>query len=87
MGNQFWRRALGLCLLGGAPHRQCLCLGQQIGHQHVVMRSPRVVAGPHEPDQVAGHRPGALVEVLEEGVLAVGARRSPHHTSGRDPHR
>ena len=35
-----------------------------------------------EADEVGGHEPGALVEELEEGVLAVRARLAPHDGPG-----
>ena len=62
---------LGLDLLGRLAEGQHLGLGEDVGHQQVVVVAQRVER-PAEPDQVARDQPGPLVDELVEGVLAVG---------------
>ena len=60
---------------------QGLGLGKAVGEQLVMVVVDRV-GGVDDPDEVARHQLGALVDELEEGVLAVGAGLAPHHRSG-----
>ncbi len=78
--------AIGLARGCVAPERQRLGLGEQIGHQQVVMLAVRVVRR-GEADEVDRHDAGALVEQLVERVLAVGARLAPHDRARLAGHR
>ena len=74
-------RALGLDLLGGLAEGQRLGLGEDVGHQDVVVPAERVERLA-EADEVAGDEPRALVDELVEGVLAVGAGLAPVDGAG-----
>ena len=71
------RDALGRDLLGWRAEGERLGLGEEVRHQQVVVLA-QLPGRAVEPDQVAGHQPGPLVDELVEGVLAVGARLAPH---------
>ena len=75
-----------LTSLGGLAEGQRLGLGEDVGHQHVVMPAERV-QGLGEGDEVAGDEPRALVDQLVEGVLAVGAGLAPVDRPGVVVHR
>ena len=76
VGHQPIRRALGLDLLRRLAKRQRLGLGEDVRQQHVVVRSKRIERL-SESDEVTGDKPGALMDQLIEGVLAVGSRLAP----------
>src|SRR5690606_40434067 len=42
----------------------------------------QIVGGAGESDEIGGYEPGALVQQLVEGVLAVGARLAPEDLPG-----
>src|SRR5271168_2294080 len=66
------RSALGAHLFGGLAEGQSLGLGEDVGHEQVVMTAEwveRLV----EADEVAGNQLGSLVNELIEGVLTVGS--------------
>ena len=71
-----------LGLLGGAAAHQGLALGEAIGDQKIVMM-PVGVGRRRRDEQVERNDLRALMDELEEGVLAVGARLAPHHRAGR----
>src|SRR5258708_40210345 len=68
-------------LLGSFAKGQGLSLGQQIGHQQVVVIAEGIERLA-EANEVAGDQPGALVNELVEGVLAVGAGLTPDDRAG-----
>ena len=70
------RRAFGLDLGRRLAEGQGLGLGEDVGHQQVVMPAQRVERL-READEVAGDKLGALVDQLVEGMLSVGARLAP----------
>jgi hypothetical protein len=70
--------AVGDQLLGGLAEGQRLGLGEEVGHQQVVV-SPDLGRRVDDADEVGRDQRGPLVDELEVGVLAVGARR-PHTT-------
>jgi hypothetical protein len=74
---------LGARLVQRAPAQKRLGLGQAIGRQEpVLVRKLRLMPlGTHH--EFAGHHPRALVDELEEGVLAVGAGLAPDDRAGR----
>ena len=79
-------RAFGGEFLGGLAEGQRLGLGEQVGHQQIVLvgeRAQRVA----EADEVAGDQLRALVEQLVERVLPVGARLAPDDRAGLHGHR
>ncbi len=68
--------------LDRTPLHQGLRLGQAVGDEQLVLvRKVRLVA-PGADHELAGHHLGALVEHLEEGVLAIGAGLAPDHRAG-----
>ena len=70
-----------LDFFGGFAEGQGFGLGEDVGHEHVVMAAERV-EGFVEADEVAGDEAGALVDELVEGVLAVGAGLAPVDGAG-----
>ncbi len=69
-------------LLGTLAEGERLALGEQIGHQQVVLGGEiggQLGDRPGEADEVGGDQLGPLVQQLEVGVLPVGAGRAPHH--------
>ena len=71
-----------LGLLGRAAMHQGLSLGEAIGDEQIVVM--RVGVGRRRRDeQVQGNDLRSLMDELEEGMLAVGARLAPHHRAGR----
>ena len=86
------RSVFGGDLLGGLAERQHLGLGEEVAHQQVVhaaraIGGRQVVGGLGEPDEIGRHQPGALVQQLIEGVLAVGARLTPEDLTRPGAHR
>ena len=75
------RHPLGLHLGSRLPEGQRLGLGEEVRHEQVLVVVDLGV-GVDEADEVARNEPGALVDELVEGVLAVGARLSPHDRPG-----
>ncbi len=75
------RRALGLDFLGRLAEGQRLGLGEDVRQQHVVVPAERVERL-DKGDEVTGDEPGALMDQLVEGVLAVGARLAPVDGAG-----
>ncbi|CAB4807264.1 unannotated protein [freshwater metagenome] len=80
------RRLLGRCAVGdhfgfGLAESQRLGLSEHVGHQQIVMIAMRVI-GVRETDHVHRHQPGALMNQLIEGVLAVGPGLAPYDGSG-----
>ena len=61
--------------------RECFCLGEDVGHQQVVM-STDGVQGISESDEVTWDESGALVDQLVERVLSVGAWFPPVDGTG-----
>src|SRR5581483_6652255 len=76
--NQRLRDSLGPDLVARPAERERLGLGEQVGHQQVVVAADHV-RRPDEPDQVARDQLGPLVQELEVGVLPVGPLGSPDH--------
>ena len=70
-----------LTSLGGLAEGERLGLGEDVGHQHVVMAAERIERF-DEGDEVAGDEPRALVDQLVEGMLAVGAGLAPVDRAG-----
>ena len=81
MGHERRRHALGRDLLRLAAEGEGLGLGEEVGHQQVMVLA-QLPGRAVEPDQVAGHEAGPLMDELVEGVLAVGARLPPHDRAG-----
>ena len=75
------RRALGLDFLGRLAEGQRLGLGEDVRQEHVVVPAQRVERL-DEGDEVTRDEPGALMDQLVEGVLAVGARLAPVDGAG-----
>ncbi|MNZ72354.1 hypothetical protein D3C78_907320 [compost metagenome] len=69
-------RAVLFAALVLAPHHQGLGLGHGVDQQAVVVR-PQVFAAAAQGDEFDGNHILALVQHLEERVLAVGARLAP----------
>ena len=76
------RDAFGDDLVERLAEGQRLALGDQVGHQQIVLFDQRVVRL-GETDEVDRHQPGALVQQLIERVLTVRARFAPHDRAGR----
>src|SRR5215470_16559609 len=74
--HQTVRGALGLHLARCLAEGQRLCLGEDVGDQHVVVVA-QGIQGVDEADEVAGDEPRPLVDELIERVLAVGPRLAP----------
>ena len=70
-------------LVGRAPEREGLALGEAVREQQLVLMPGRMVTV-GEADEVAGDEAGSLVEQLEEGVLSVRAGLPPDDRSGSD---
>ena len=70
-----------LGLLRGAAAHQRLALGEAIGEEQFVMRLVGV-GRLRRDEEIDGHDLRALVDELEEGVLAVGAGLAPDHRAG-----
>ena len=68
--------ALGSDLIGRFAEGKRLSLGENVGHQQVVMSADRVERLA-ETDEVARHKARALVDELVERVLAIGAGLAP----------
>ena len=73
--------AFGLDFVGGLAEGERFGLGEDVGHEHVVMAAERV-EGLGEADEVAGDEARALVDELVEAVLAVGAGLAPVDGAG-----
>ncbi|AUS50021.1 hypothetical protein CAB90_01069 [Mycobacterium tuberculosis] len=79
--------AVGGDLLGGLAERQHLGLGEEVAHQQIMhaagaLGGRQVVEGLSKADEIGWHQPGALVQQLVEGVLAVGSRFTPKDFTG-----
>ena len=74
--HQPLRRPFGPHFLGRLAEGQRLGLGEQVGHEQVVVVAERVQRLA-EPDEVAGNELCPLVDELVERVLAVRARLAP----------
>ncbi len=81
MWNLKRRNTISRDFFGGLSECQRFGLGEEVGHQEIVVGSDRV-QGLAESDEVAGNQFGTLVNELVEGVLAVGTRLSPDNGSG-----
>ena len=78
---------IGLLRVGvGGAVGQRLALRQQVGEQGVVAGAVRV-RRPRHADEVRRHGVGALVQGLDEAVLAAGAGPAPQHRHGGHRHR
>ena len=73
--------AFGTDFGGGLAEGEGFGLGEDVGHQHVVMAAEGV-KGFVEADEVAGDEAGALVDELVEAVLSVGAGLAPVDGAG-----
>ena len=83
-------RALGAHLVGGLAERQRRGLGEEVGQEqlvHVGLAVAQRVRRVGHRDEVGRDEPGALVDQLVEGVLAVGAGLAPEHLAGVGGHR
>ena len=70
---------------GRLAERQCRRLGEEVGQEqpvYVVVAVDQRVGRVGHRDEVGRDHPGALVDQLVEGVLAVGARLAPEHLAG-----
>ena len=74
-------RPFGPDFLRRLAERQRLALGEDIGHQHIVMLAQRVQRLA-EADEVARDQPRSLVDQLVERMLAVGAGLAPVDRAG-----
>ncbi len=81
VGDEGVGDTFGFDFFGGFAEGQGFGLGEDVGHEHVVMAAERV-EGFVEADEVAGDEAGALVDELVEGVLAVGAGLAPVDGAG-----
>lgn len=75
MRDEFLGDALGPYLLGRLAEGERLGLGEEVGHEQVVLADEsgqQVVDGAGEADEVGGDDLGALVDQLVVGVLPVG---------------
>src|SRR6202035_3985978 len=79
-------RAFGLYLLGRFSEGERLGLRKDVRQQHIVMPAERVERL-SESDEVTGDEPGALMDQLIEGVLAIGSRLAPIDRAGVSVHR
>ena len=61
--------------------RQSLGLGEEVGHQEIMVLS-KWVQSMAEPDEVTRDQFGPLVDELVEGMLTVGSRLPPDNGSG-----
>src|SRR5579875_2965872 len=86
VSDEPFRHALSPHLLWRLSERQRLGLGEEVGHQQVVV-VPHPVAGPQETYEVRRYQPRALVKQLVVGVLAVGAGGPPNDRPGHRPHK
>ena len=77
------RSALSFDLLGRFSEGQRFGLGKDVCQEHVVLAAERIERL-LEGDKVARDEPGALVNQLIEGVLAVGSRLTPVDRAGGD---
>ncbi|MNV65086.1 hypothetical protein D3C71_1577620 [compost metagenome] len=68
-------------LAQGAPEGQRLGLGEHV-RQQLLVTVGRRRERPQEPDEIAGHDLGALVQQLMERVLAVGSACAPVDGAG-----
>ena len=77
------RRGRALCaqFLRRLAERHDACLRDGVGEEHVV-HAQRIDVRLREGDEVRGHDDGALVQHLEERVLAVGAGFAPDDGAG-----
>ncbi len=75
------RRALGLDLLGRLAEGQRLGLGEDVRQEHVVVPAEGVERLA-ERDEVTRNEPGALMNQLVKGMLAVGSRLAPVDGTG-----
>ncbi len=80
--DQRLRRALLAHLLGRLAEGERLALGEDVGHQQVVVVAERVVGVGMKPMKSQGISSRALVDQLVEGVLAVGPRLAPVDGAG-----
>ena len=81
VGDEGFGDAFGADFLGGLAEGEGFGLGEDVGHEHVVMAAEGV-EGFVEADEVAGDEAGALVDELVEAVLAVGAGLAPVDGAG-----
>jgi hypothetical protein len=79
--NQGCRHPFRGHLRFGLPEGQRLALGEEIGHEKIVLAALRIQALA-KADEVARDELGALVDQLVEGVLTVRAGLAPDHRSG-----
>ncbi len=75
------RDAIGCDLLLRLPKCQRLRLREEIRHEHIMVLAQRIQRLA-EADEVTGDQLRALVNKLEEGVLAVGAGLAPDDRTG-----
>ena len=73
--------AFGADLFGGFAEGEGFGLGEDVGHEEVVVLAEGV-EGFEEADEVGGDEAGALVDELVEAVLAVGAGLAPVDGAG-----
>ncbi len=86
----FLGHALRADLLGRLAEGEGLGLGEEVGHQQVVLGRQflaQFADGAGEADEVGRDELGALVDQLVVGVLAVGARGAPDDRAGLPLHR
>ncbi|MPM23084.1 hypothetical protein SDC9_69547 [bioreactor metagenome] len=84
-GDDLLAGALGAHLVLGPAERQRLGLGEEIAQEelvHVVLAVAGRVRRVGDRDEVGRDEPGALVDQLVEGVLAVGAGLAPEDLAG-----
>src|SRR3984893_17745723 len=79
-------RAFGLDLLGRFSEGERLGLRKYIRQQHIMMPA-EWVERLSKSDEVTGDEPGALMDQLIEGVLAIGSRLAPIDRAGVSVHR
>ena len=84
--DQVLRRALLAHLVGRLAEGERLGLGEDVGHQQIVVLAQRVERAA-EADEVAGDQLRSLVDQLVEGVLAVGPGLAPPDGPGLVVHR
>ena len=83
MRHQGFCPALGAYLVGSLAESQGFGLGEQVGHQHVVLAVDATACRAHrvqalaKTDEVARHQACALMQQLVERVLTVGTRLTP----------
>ena len=81
MGHEPIRRAFRLYFLRRLAECQRLGLGEDVGHEHVMVPA-KGVERLAKSDEVARDEPRSLMDQLVEGMLAVGPRLAPIDGAG-----